>query len=1019
MGGHLCNIMPILLSFFFIAFTLNAYSQGNRENNLQLLENGFQNPPASARPGVYWYFMDGWMSEKGITEDLESMKKAGIGRVIFLEVNVGIPRGPVNFLSSQWYKIFKYAVAECRRLGIAMTLGVGPGWAGSGGPWITPAQSMQQLVSSSIEISGPGEKSLRLPLPEPKKPYFGVGTLTPELKQEWESYYKDVAVLAFPTPKPGREIKDINEEALYYRAPFSSVPGVKPFLPTSVNFAHLPDRESILKNQMINLTDKLQPDGTLNWNVPPGNWTIMRFVSRNTGALTRPAPIQGMGFECNKMDTTDVKWQLISYAGKILSKMGKLDPTSPGGLKTLHLDSWEMGSQNWTPDFRKEFIKRRGYDPLPFYPIYAGDIVGSEEISERFLWDLRETCNELVIDYYAKELKKYAHRHGLDYSNEPYDMNPSADLELGAVADVPMGEFWSKGYGFNTAFSCIEATSIGHVDGKSVIQGEAFTSDANEAWKQYPGSMKDQGDWAFAMGINRFYFHTFTHKPLADSLEPGMTMGPYGVHWDRKQAWWPMVSAYHRYISRCQFILQQGKPVADILYLTPEGAPQVFIPPASAMAGDSILPDKRGYSFDGCSPKQLLKAITKNHEIVFPSGASYHLLVLPDMKTMTPALLEKISSLVHNGAIVVGEPPVESPSLSGFPECDKEVKTLALRLWGGLELPMQRTTHKLGEGKVIWGGDTDAKGGNMLYPDYTYTAAILNELGVVKDFEADAPIRYTHRATKDWDIYFVSNRTDQKINANCTFHSDKGSPQLWNPVTGKIRMLSKFFRNDEGCTIIPLQFDAYQSFFIFFSKKEGKISSGRGSNFPDITKEMALRGPWTVSFDPKWGGPEKILFDSLTDWTKRPETGIKYYSGIATYQKTFRFSTTVDTSKDKRIYLNLGTVKDMAHVWLNGKDLGIVWTAPWRVDVTGILKNGDNYLKIAVANLWPNRLIGDDHLQYDGIKNGKFPEWFTEGKKRTSGRYAFTTYDPYNKESPLLPSGLLGPVIIEKVDFDK
>ena len=228
------------------------------------------------------------------------------------------------------------------------------------------------------------------------------------------------------------------------------------------------------------------------------------------------------------------------------------------------------------------------------YPVYSGNIVESPEISERFLWDLRQTGQELVLAYHAEQVKKYSHLHGLGLSIEPYDMNPTADLELGAVADIPMCEFWSKGFGFNSSFSCMEATSIAHIQGQPVVQAEAFTADSKEAWKQYPGSMKDQGDWAFATGINRLFYHTFEHKPLNDSLLPGMTMGPYGVHWDRKQTWWPMVADYHRYISRCQFILQQGKPVADILYLTPEGAPQVFLPPPSALTGNDTIPDRKG-----------------------------------------------------------------------------------------------------------------------------------------------------------------------------------------------------------------------------------------------------------------------------------------------------------------------------------------------------------------------------------------------------------------------------------------
>jgi len=258
----------------------------------------------------------------------------------------------------------------------------------------------------------------------------------------------------------------------------------------------------------------------------------------------------------------------------------------------LHMDSWEMGAQNWSPQFREEFKKRRGYDPLLYYPVYSGLVVESLEKSERFLWDLRQTGQELIIENHAMHLKKYGQKYNLGFSIEPYDMNPTADMELGALADVPMCEFWSKGYGYNSSFSCIQAASIAHVNGNKVVAAEAFTAD-HDAWKQYPGSMKNQGDWAFAAGINRFVYHTFQHQFLDDNLKPGMTMGPYGVHWDRSQTWWPMADEYHRYISRCSYILRQGKTISDILYLTPEGAPHVFRAPASALAGDEFLPDRK------------------------------------------------------------------------------------------------------------------------------------------------------------------------------------------------------------------------------------------------------------------------------------------------------------------------------------------------------------------------------------------------------------------------------------------
>ena len=972
------------------------------------LRQSFKNPPDSVRPGVYWYFMDGNMSKEGMTSDLESMKKVGIGNVIFLEVNVGVPQGSVDFLSDQWLKLFNHAVGECTRLGISMTLGIGPGWTGSGGPWVRGNQSMQHLVASSLNVTGPGEQAIKLTGPAPQRPFFGEGVFTPALRKKWDAYYKDVAVLAFPTPSITPKIEDIDEKALYERAPYSSVAGVKPYLPSLPVYANLPDRAVIDKDNIIDLTDQLH-DGVLKWDVPAGNWTIMRLGSRNNGAVTRPAPLLGLGFECDKFDTTALNAHLENYIGKLLHNSGDLDPKRSGGLKMLHMDSWEMGAQNWTSGFREEFRRRRGYDPLPFYPVYLGNVVESLEISERFLWDLRLTCQELVLDYHAQQVKKYAHKHGLGLSIEPYDMNPTADLELGSVADVPMCEFWSKGYGLNSTYSCMEATSIAHVNGDAVVAAEAFTAD-HDAWRQYPGSMKNQGDWAFACGINRLVYHTFQHQSLNDSLKPGMTMGPYGVHWDRNQTWWSMAGSYHRYISRCQSILQQGRTVADILYLTPEGAPHIFRPPSSALTADELLPDRKEYNFDGCSPGQLSRAIVKDHQIVFPGGASYRLLILPLVRTMTPALLEKIRSLVTHGATVIGIPPLKSPGLTGYPGCDTTVKSLAEKLWGEQANSTQQTERNNGKGKILWGGDLSINKADELYPSYESIARVLRETGVAADFKSALPIRYTHRTTPGWDIYFVSNRTGGAINGDCIFRTTKGSPELWDPLTGETRKLPQF-ENLNGCTTISLKFDAFQSYFIVFSKGTSGVSFSK-TNFPEIVNIAPLVGSWELAFDPQWGGPERICFDSLEDWTLRPEEGIKYYSGTAIYKKQFDFPEA--RHRNDRFYLDLGEVRDMARVRLNGQNLGVVWTAPWRVDLTKALKQKDNALEIEVANLWVNRLIGDEHLPDDGVRNGQWPAWLVNDEKRTSGRYTFTTYRFYNQDSPLLKSGLIGPVVIQK-----
>ncbi|MEO5888825.1 MAG: glycosyl hydrolase [Ferruginibacter sp.] len=978
------------------------------------LKSGFLNPPDSARPGVYWYFMDGNLTAKSMTEDLESMKKAGIGNLIFLEVNVGVPRGKVDFLSEQWQELFKHAVREAERLGIEITLGAGPGWTGSGGPWVPAAQSMQHLVSSTLLVSGNNNQVIKLSVPLPKKPFFGEGGFTPGLKKKWDDFYEDVAVLAFPTPSINKKITDIDEKALYYRAPYSSQPGVKQFLPYLASYEMLPAAAVISSSQVLDLTDKLRSDGTLDWKVPAGNWTIMRFGTRNNGAVTRPAPFPGLGFECDKFDTVALNAHLDQYIGKLLKKTGKLNADSSGGLKKIHMDSWEMGSQNWTAQFRQQFIKRRGYDPLPYYPVYDGMVVESQEISERFLWDLRQTSQELVLEYHAKHLKEYAHRNGLKLSIEPYDMNPTADLELGALADVPMCEFWSKGLGFNSSFSCTEATSIAHVNGISLVPAEAFTAQDNEGWKQHPGSMKEQGDWAFAAGINRFVYHTFQSQTLPDNLKPGMTMGPYGVHWDRSQTWWPMVGDYHKYISRCQYILQQGTSVADVLYLTPEGAPHVFRPPASALIGEEPIRDRRGYNFDGCSPGQLFTASVENNNIVFKGGASYKILVLPDVKTMTPALLEKIRSLIYEGAVVVGSPPEKSPGLTGFPACDKQVKTIAQTIWAASAVPGDITIHTYGKGKVIWGGAINTNVAN-LYPAYDVTAKLLKEMGVADDFESAGALRYTHRRIADGDIYFVANKTSQLLKTDCLFRSARGTPELWDPLTGETRPLPEFSLSN-GRTSVPLQFESYQSFFIVFKKGIAPTGMREEKNFPSYKNIAVLNAPWTVSFDTVWGGPQKIIFDTLADWTTRPEQGIRYYSGIATYHQTFNSPANPDI-KNSRTYLDLGEVKNIARIILNGKDLGVVWTAPWKVDITAALEQKDNQLEISVANLWPNRLIGDEQLPDDGIKNDEWPDWLLNNQKRTSGRFTFTTFRHYQKDAPLFRSGLIGPVTIWQKDF--
>jgi hypothetical protein len=955
------------------------------------LEDEFRNPPDPARPWVYWINMDGHLTKEGITADFESMKTVGIGGMIHMDVDVGVPRGKTPFMSRKWQENFKHAVLECERLGLEFTTITGPGWTGTGGPWIKAHQSMQHLVPSSVNVKGPGKFNAILPKPQPRVSGYH-RKQTPQMRKALADFYEDVAVYAFP--RRDAVIKDVDEKALFIRNPYTSMRGVRPYLPSPVSYPACDKSKVIDPKKIIDLTDRLQPDGRLKWDVPRGQWTILRMGRRSSGANTRPAPAAGLGFESNKLDKKALEAHFKAYFDPLLKQIGPRAKDRKTGFTGLDADSWEMSSQNWTPGFRQEFKKRRGYDPWLYFPAYSGRVVGSREITERFLWDVRMTCQEMLLENHIAHMKKLCHDRGLKLAIEPYDMNPTVDLDLGSYADVPMGEFWHNG--FNSAWSCIEAASIGHIMGKPIVAAEAFTSSAT-FWKKTPWTLKDQGDWAFAAGINRFVIVTFAHQPWTDR-EPGMMFGGYGLHWERTQTFWPLLSGYHQYLARCSHLLQQGVSVADILYLTPEGAPHVFRGPASALDGSAgRLPDKKGYGFDGCSPRILLnRAKVKDGLIVFPGGTSYRLMVLARYETMTPKLLAKIEAMVKAGATIVGSPSLKSPSLSNYPACDGKLQSLATKLWGGLKAPDAVTCRTYGRGKIYWGGP-GSKEPKELYCDYDSTAAVLKKMGVSEDFTASGPVRYAHRRTRDREIYFVSNRSDKPLQADCTFRAAGGRVELWNPINGERRDLRQY-KSDKGLTTIPMEFAPRESFFVVFPRGRGPKSDksvASGVNFPKAAAVATLKGSWEVSFDPKRGGPKKVTFDALSDWTRRKEDSIKYYSGIAIYRKSF--DRPQGLAAGARVYLDLGTVHEMARVRLNGKDLGVIWCAPWRVDISRGLKAGKNQLEIEVANLWPNRLIGDA-----AKPQGKRITW-------TIRKH------PYKAGSKLLPSGLIGPVTVSQV----
>jgi hypothetical protein len=482
-------------------------------------------------------------------------------------------------------------------------------------------------------------------------------------------------------------------------------------------------------------------------------------------------------------------------------------------------------------------------------------------------------------------------------------------------------------------------------------------------------------------------------------------MADIGTQYERTQTWWDMSGAWHQYLARCQFLLRQGLPVADILYLTPEGAPHVFRPPPSALAGSKVMPDRRGYNFDGIDPATLIHRVTaRGGKLVLPDGMSYRVLVLPETETMTPELLAKIRDLVKGGATVIGSRPQKSPSLAHSPRCDAEVKRLADEIWGGTP-PAAHTNDVF----------------VPPYPDYATVAKRLAAMNVPPDFASSRPLRYDHRHLKKAEIYFVSNPSNAIQEVTCDFRVAGQQPELWDPITGQARLLPGFKSTPDGCLQMPLRFEPYESHFILFRRPSAHSTGLAAQEDPSRTRALSeITGPWDVSFQPGRGAPEKITLDQLGSWSGHANAGVKYFSGEAVYRKTFTLAPKL-AAAGKPVFLDLGRVEVMAEVTLNGHAFQTLWCAPFRVDVSSAAKPGANSLEIKVVNLWPNRIIGDQQLPPDtsrqggGIKGNVdvWPRWLLDGRPSPTGRITWASNIPYDKDSPLLPSGLMGPVTLQ------
>jgi hypothetical protein len=785
--------------------------------------------------------------------------------------------------------------------------------------------------------------------------------------------------------------------------------------------AQLRTPDCVPLNAIIDLSGKMDANGKLNWQVPAGNWTILRMGHTSTGHRNETAG-GGKGLECDKFNPATVRFQFDHWFGEALRQAGP--ELAKSVLELLHVDSWECGSQNWSVVFRDEFKKRRAYDPMPYMPAMAGVPVGSADISERFLLDIRQTIADLVSGNFYVTLADLAHKNGVLFSAESVAPTMVSDGMLHYQhADYPMGEFWLRSPTHDKPNDMLDAISGAHVYGKSIIQAEAFT-ELRMAWDEHPGILKTLMDRNFALGINRLVNHVFVHNPWMDR-KPGMTLDAIGLYFQRDQTWWKQGRAWMDYISRCQALLQWGEPVTDIAVFTGEDLPRRAVLPdrlvpllpgifgketvdkekmriqniglplrqlpagvthSANMAGPETLVDPlHGYAYDSYNPDALLRLSKPGGgRINLSTGPSYQLLIIPGPMRMSPnnflseESARKIKLLMDNGShVLFGTLPENT---AGHADQSKDNKNLMALL---KSIPTAS-------------GRNQQKGNTWVGP---FTDPGFERFGLAPDFIAIDQsgkrvydLAWTHRRDKDRDIYFISNQKDTSRVVELSLRIKGRIPELWNPLDGSA-VIAGNWKIENGRTKLPVHLDANASLFVVLQKASGSITAAKGKNWKSYKSVQTINYPWTVKFDPVLGGSATAVeFTSLQDWSQHADSSIRYYSGTAQYNNSLNLPS---IKKGSRYYLNLGRVADIADVYVNGIFCGTAWTAPFRLDITKAIHAGANSIRIDVTNTWANRMIGDHRLPED---------------KRVT-----RTIAPYRLEgSPLLPAGLLGAVRVEE-----
>jgi hypothetical protein len=739
--------------------------------------------------------------------------------------------------------------------------------------------------------------------------------------------------------------------------------------------------EAVPLARAIDISANMRADGSLHWNAPPGKWEILRFGESLIGVKNHPASPEATGYEVDKLDRAGVGDYFDTYLARIKAAAG---PQFGKSLRVLMMDGIESGVQNGTTDIMARFRKDCGYDPVPFLPVLAGRVIDSPERSERFLWDYRRVLANLLRDDYYDVAAGHARANGLKLYAQATGPNAPADanaLETKGRVDVPMAEFWTMPSGMAIADTFAadlqEAASAAHIYGKPIAAAESFTTyhGAIPAWGQGPFYLKQFADQAFALGINQFVLHTSVHQPFTDgSHRPGLMLGPFGQNFGRNMTWAEQAKDWVGYLARTSYLLQQGHSVADIAYFQGEGTPS-FVPFWKSVK--PALPE--GMLHDWLDPEVLRTARVDKGDIVLESGARYRVLVLPDSAThLTLPMVEKLAALVEAGATLVAPPPGTSPSLVGYPDSDAQIASISNRVWGGIDgAALQYSAY--GKGRIFWGPPLDA---------------LLPAIGIQPDLQYSRPrletkLVWTHRRTKDSDIYFVASRNAFPQDVTLDFRIDDKAPERWDSADGTVADMP--YEGANGRTRVPMHLDPYGSAFVIFRRPVPQgSSSAAAAPTPAPAVAVAIDGRWQLRFPTESGAPATVTMDRLASLTDSPVPDIRYFAGTVIYSKT------IDVPAawlGGRILVDLGTVAEIAEVSVNGTPIArSLWKPPFQADITALLKPGANRLEVRVTNLWTNRMIGD--LQ-PGVTR----------------KHGFTNFQKlFTKDSPLLPSGLIGPV---------